>query len=154
MNRDLLELQVRELFHQQLFGVLATNTGTVNAGPYVSLIAFAATSDLSGLIFLTSRATSKFNNIMANNQVSMLIDNRTNQAGDFQTALAVTVIGRAVEQHGREKAFLQELFLACHPELERFALEASSALFKILVNYYILVSQFKKTDKLIIESAV
>jgi len=88
MNRDLLELQVRELFHQQLFGVLATNTGTVNAGPYVSLIAFA-----------------------------------------------VTVIGRAVEQHGREKAFLQELFLARHPELERFALEASSALFKILVNY-------------------
>lgn len=154
MQRDQLELQVRELLHQQLFGVLATNPGATNAVPYVSLIAFAATSNLNGLVFLTSRDTSKFNNIVANDLVSMLIDNRSNQAADLQTALAVTVIGRAIEQHGKEKVFLQELFLTRHPELECFALEASTALFKILVNRYILVSQFQKTDKLVMNSGI
>lgn len=152
MHRALLERQIKELFQQQLLGVLATNTGAAIAEPYVSLIAFAATGDLKGLIFLTSRATSKYNNIMANSQVSMLIDNRTNQAVDFQTALAVTVLGRAVEQHGTEKVSLLELFLTRHPELESFAREASSALFTILVNRYILVSRFQKIDKLVMDS--
>jgi heme iron utilization protein len=154
MHRALLERQVRELFQQQLLGVLATNTGAAIAEPYVSLIAFAATGDLNRLIFLTSRSTRKFTNIMNNSQVSMLIDNRTNQAGDFQAALAVTVLGRAVEQHGMEKVSLQELFLARHPELESFALDASSALLAILVNRYILVSRFQQIDELVMGTTV
>ena len=152
MNHVLLERQVRELFQQQLLGVLATNTGSAVAEPYVSLIAFVATEDLRRLIFFTSRNTRKFTNIVTNSQVSMLIDNRTNQAGDFQTALAVTVLGRAIEQHGVEKSSLQKLFLARHPELEAFALDSSSALIEILVERYILVSKFQQVNELVMNS--
>ena len=152
MNRVLLERQVRELFQQQLLGVLATNNGSAVAEPYVSLIAFVASKDLKRLIFFTSRNTRKFTNIVTNSQVSMLVDNRTNQAGDFQTALAVTVIGRAFEQHGAERINLQKLFLARHPALESFVLDSSSALIEILVDRYILVNRFQQIHELVMHS--
>lgn len=152
MNRVLLEQRIGELFQQQLLGVLATNSGAAGAEPYVSLIAFAASGDLRRLFFYTSRATRKFANMVDNSRVSMLIDNRSNQAGDFQTALAVTVLGRALEQQGPQNTILQGLFLARHPELESFALDPSSALIEILVQRYILVSSFQQVQDLIMDS--
>jgi heme iron utilization protein len=154
MNRAPLEHRIRELFQQQLLGVLATNTGAAGAEPYVSLIAFAASADLRRLFFYTSRSTRKFTNMVDNSRVSMLIDNRSNQAGDFQTALAVTVLGRAMEQQGPQKITLQQLFLARHPELESFALDPSSALMEILVDRYILVSSFQQVQDLVMDTTV
>ncbi len=152
MNHAPLEHRIRELFQQQLLGVLATNSGAAGAEPYVSLIAFAASGDLSRLFFYTSRATRKFTNMVDNSRVSMLIDNRSNQAGDFETALAVTILGRALEQQGPQKTILQDLFLARHPELESFALDPSSALIEILVQRYILVSRFQQVQELVMDT--
>ena len=50
---------------------LATHDG---AAPYTSLMAFAASAELDRLFFVTSRATHKYSNMAANNQVSALID--------------------------------------------------------------------------------
>jgi heme iron utilization protein len=145
MIRKYSESQLRELFQHQKLGVLATSDGLQ---PYTSLVAFAVSEDLSRLIFLTSRDTRKFRNIMACSSVSMLVDNRTNQAADFQNALAVTIIGRAVEQQGRKKAGLLELFLVKHPELESFANMPSSAVLEIRIERYLLVSRFEETQQL------
>lgn len=119
--------------------VLATHDGT---SPYTSLMAFAATDDLDRLIFVTSRATRKYSNMAANNQVSALIDNRTNRSADFQSALAVTALGQARELQGMERNNLLALFLQRHPELEPFCLGPSSALMALMVRRYILVGRF------------
>lgn len=141
-----IETQLRELFQRQKLGVLATMSDT--SEPYVSLVAFAAVEELGRLLFLTSRSTRKFRNMLSCRRVSMLIDNRTNQASDFETALAATVIGRVAEQQGPEKADLLRIFLDKHPELQTFALEPSSALMGIVVERYLLVSRFQEVQQL------
>ena len=139
MDRDQLAAQLRGLFHRQLHMVLATHNGTA---PYTSLMAFAATTDLSSLVFVTSRATQKYRNMAANPQVSALIDNRTNRSADFQQAIAVTALGQARELLGKERDGVLTLFLQRHPEIEPFCLDPSSALMAIRVRRYILVGRF------------
>ena len=148
-DREQLASQLRNLFQQQLHMVLATHDGTV---PYTSLMAFAAAADLDRLIFVTSRATHKYSNMAANNQVSALIDNRTNRIADSQSALAVTALGQAKELQGKEREGLLTLFLQRHPELEPFCLAPSSALMALMVRRYIVVGRFDEVRLLDIET--
>ena len=141
--------QLRVLFQQQLHMVLATHDGTA---PYTSLMAFAAAPDLFRLFFVTSRATHKYRNMAANNQVSALIDNRTNRSADFQSALAVTALGQAKELQGKERNEMLSLFLQRHPDLESFGLAPSSVLMALMVHRYILVSRFDEVHLLDIET--
>lgn len=119
--------------------VLATHDGTA---PYTSLMAFAAAADLERIVFVTSRATHKYSNMAANNQVSALIDNRTNRSADYQSALAVTVLGQTRELEGKERDGFIALFLQRHPELEPFCLAPSTALMALMVRRYIIVGRF------------
>jgi len=147
-DRQQLATQLRCLFQQQLHMVLATHDGTA---PYTSLMAFAAATDLGRLFFVTSRATSKYRNMAANNHVSALIDNRTNRSADFQSALAVTALGQAVELSGKDKHGPLALFLQRHPELEPFCLAPSTALMAVVVRRYILVGRFDQVHLFDIE---
>lgn len=146
MTTDTIKTELQDLFQHQKLGVLATVGDT--SEPYVSLVAFAAVDGLERLLFLTSRSTLKFRNMLSCSRVSMLIDNRSNQAADFDHALAATVIGRVAEQQGPEKAHLLRIFLDKHPELTTFALEPSSALMAIVVERYLLVSRFQEVRQL------
>jgi nitroimidazol reductase NimA-like FMN-containing flavoprotein (pyridoxamine 5'-phosphate oxidase superfamily) len=148
-DREQLASQLRALFQQQPHMVLATHDGTA---PYTSLMAFATTADLDRLIFATSRDTHKYNNIAANNQVSALIDNRTNRSADFQSALAVTALGQARELSGKDRNGPIALFLQRHPELEPFCKAPSTALMAIMVRRYILVGRFDEVRLLDIET--
>ncbi len=149
MDRDHLATLLHGLFQQQLHMVLATHDGTA---PYTSLMAFAAAPSLDRLYFVTSRATRKYGNMAANNQVSALIDNRTNRSADFQSALAVTALGRAKELMGEDKIAPLLLFLQRHPELESFCLAPSSALMALMVRRFILVNRFDEVHLLDIET--
>lgn len=147
-DQEQLAAQLRALFQQQLHMVLATHDGTA---PYTSLMAFTAAADLDRLFFVTSRATHKYSNMAAHNQVSALIDNRTNRSADFQSALAVTALGQARELLGKDKNGPLALFLQRHPELEPFCLAPSSALMALMVRRYILVGRFDEVHLLDIE---
>ena len=91
---SILNASLKDLFQQQLHAVLATADA---AGPYASLVAFAASSDLRQLVFVTGRNTRKFKNLLASGTAALLIDNRVNTSTDLTGALAVTVLGRARE---------------------------------------------------------
>lgn len=145
MEHTMIENRIRGLLQSQLLGVLATSQ---NTAPHACLVAFVVTEDLQRLVFLTSRATRKFSNLVANSNVSMLIDNRSNQAVDFHNAIAVTVIGKAIEQSGSTKDELLALFLARHPDLEPFSREPSTALIEIRVKVYQLVGEFQQVSRL------
>lgn len=137
--------QVRQLFEAQMFGVLATEGGTI---PHTSLVAFANTEDLSRVVFATTRASRKFLNIKENPKVALLIDDRTNSISDFKDAVAVTAYGRARETEGEEKEELASLYMNKQAPLGNFALSPSIALMVIDVDVYNIVTRFQRVLEL------
>jgi Pyridoxamine 5'-phosphate oxidase len=124
---------LRKLLTSQKFAALATEA---IGKPHNCLVAFAATDDLRHLIFATSRNTSKYRNIIAESQVAMLVDSRSNQDSDFRDAIAVTAKGRAKETRGKERDRLLGIYLAKHSNLSDFAESPENALVKVDIKDY------------------
>lgn len=144
-NREQMAAVLQDLFAAQRFAVLATQEENQ---PYLSLMAFAATSDLRHLLFAMERQTRKYANLQADPRTAVLIDNRSNQSADTYTAIAVTVLGVAEEVAGTEKDDLLRLYLARHPHLEDFTRLPSCALVCVKVDSYYVVSKFQEVKEL------
>ncbi|MFQ3550139.1 MAG: pyridoxamine 5'-phosphate oxidase family protein [Armatimonadota bacterium] len=135
-----MKKELIELINSQKLAVLSTCS---NEHPYVNLVAYSYSDDLCYFYFATTRATRKYNNLSQNPEVSLLIDNRSNSIKDFQDAKAVTIIGLAEELNEEQKQLAKDLYLSSHPYLEDFFSSPSSALFKIKVRKFILVTNFQ-----------
>jgi general stress protein 26 len=144
-NREILIQQVRELLRSQQLAVLATH----NKGqPYASLVAFAATDDLTEIYFATSRSTRKYANLTGDPRVALLVDSRSNQVSDFHRATAATVVGEAKEVDQSERDPIGQVYLSKHPHLKDFVRSPSCALLKIKAKTYYLVSTFQNVMEL------
>jgi len=143
--------QLHALFIKQRFAVIATQASNE---PYTSLVAFSSTEDLSYLIFATLRQTRKYENILQNQKISMLIDNRENLSSDVKNAIAVTVVGNATEIIDNRQHFM-DIHLKKHPYLREFLQDSNCALVGLAVEKIFIVRQFQqitfldphKTDK-------
>ena len=131
---------LKTLLKTQPLAVVATQRG---GHPYTSLVAFAASEDLRRIVFVTSRATTKYRNLLDAPYVSLLIDSRTHSVEDFASGAAVTVLGRAAEIGDKQRSELLEGFLRKHPHLETFARSPSTALCGVEVEKYVLVTRFQ-----------
>ena len=140
-DRSVLTACLNDLLQQQLHAVLATAD---QAGPYASLVAFAASPDLRQLVFATGRAARKFRNLAASGTAALLIDNRANTLADVNEATAVTVLGRTAEVAGEERDRLQRLLLDRHPGLAGFVQAPDTALVAVTVERYLLVDRFQR----------
>ena len=129
-----------QLFHSQPLAVLATHR---EGQPYGSLVAFASTEDLHYLLFTTTRSTRKYANLISDPRVAMVIDNRSNNPSDLRFASAVTATGRAEEVPKDDSGEFLEIYLKKHPHLEEFVTSPSSALLKISVETYYMVTRFQ-----------
>jgi nitroimidazol reductase NimA-like FMN-containing flavoprotein (pyridoxamine 5'-phosphate oxidase superfamily) len=136
--------RVRELCDQQPLAVMATSEPH---RPLLSLMAFAATPDLKTLVVVTSKKTRKYLNLMTDGRVSLLMDNRSNRPVDFQEACSITALGTAEEVSPEERPPWRELFLAKHPHLSGFVDDSDSALIKIAIERYIVVSRFQDVQE-------
>ncbi len=132
---------LEDLCLSQPLAVLATAD---SSAPYANLVAVAFTLDLNHLFFATSRATRKWQNLSRNPQVSLLLDNRSNQVSDFSKAVAATIIGTAEEMTGEDRERGEKLYLAKHPNLRDFLTEPECALFKVTIGKIYLVTHFQK----------
>jgi nitroimidazol reductase NimA-like FMN-containing flavoprotein (pyridoxamine 5'-phosphate oxidase superfamily) len=132
---------VKELFESQKLAVLATHQ---RGQPYCSLVAFAAASDLKYVLFVTPRLSRKYENMMQDGRVSMLVDSRSDEDADFHRAVAVTVTGHAEEISRTDENRFLKLYLARHPHLEEFVVSPDSALIRVIVESYIIVRRFKE----------
>jgi len=125
----------------QPHAVLATVFGNE---PYTSLISYAITPDMRGLVFATPRRTRKYRNIMKNNCVSLLIDSRSNTAKDYMKAESVTIIGRAYcVKNIKKKDELASILIKKHPGLKKFIDAPSTALILVKTTKCIHVSSFQ-----------
>lgn len=136
--------RIKALFKSQRLAVLATQEETV---PYLSLMAFAFSEDLSFLLVATKRATRKYLNMKQKPGVSLLMDNRTNEGDFFQETMVVTCLGQAESIEDSQKAFFQDLFLRHHPDLTSLVQSPDCALIKITVNYYYILNRFDQVEE-------
>ena len=126
---------VRHLLASEQLAVLSTQYG---GQPYSNLIAFAYTDNMKCLIFVTSRNTRKYGNVLADKRVAVLVDSRRHDISDFKGAMAITALGAAEEATGSERNQLLQVYLAKHPHLEDFVNNQSNALIKISISDYII----------------
>ena len=148
-DRIQLSKQIRGLFNSQKFGVLATLEQT---HPYLNLVAFAEEDDLKTILFATTRATRKYSNLSSKSGVSMLVDNRSNQVADLRHAVAVTIIGKAMELTENERSQGELLYLSKHPHMKEFLESPTTALIRLEVETYYVVTRFQNVTTLSFKS--
>jgi len=132
---------LRQVLTTQYFAVL----NTVGEGlPHSNLVSFAVTDDLRSLVFVTRRNTRKYTNMRENQDISLLVDNRSNSPADVSEAVAVEVIGTAHDDTGN--SFLKALLIDRHPQLRPFIEAPESAIMVVRVKEYI-ISGFDETER-------
>jgi general stress protein 26 len=140
-----VEIEVRKLLASQKFAVLSTQE---QDHPYLNLVAFVETSDLRTILFATTRETRKYSNILYRSGVALLVDNRSNDVADLREAKAATIVGIAFEVQEREIEGLKRVYLEKQPHMEEFLSLPSTALIKVDVESYLLVSRFQNVATL------
>jgi nitroimidazol reductase NimA-like FMN-containing flavoprotein (pyridoxamine 5'-phosphate oxidase superfamily) len=136
MREETIKNKIRLLLESQAAGVLATE---VDHQPYANLVAFSFSPDLKRIFFATPSDTTKYRNLTKNPNISLIIDNRSNSTRDFSRSAAVTMLGKARELAGEDKARWMEEHEARLPGLAAFLHSPSIALFQIEVERYIIV---------------
>ncbi len=136
------ESLLRRVMTTQYFAVLNTTGGGL---PHSCLISFAAADDLRSLVFITRRDTQKYRDIQENQEVSLLVDNRTNSPTDIYEATAVEIIGTAREDTD-DSSNLKGVLIGRHPQLQRFAEAPDNAIILVRVREYV-ISGFDETKR-------
>jgi len=132
----------------QRFAVLATQQSDQ---PYINLVAFAASDDLSSILFATSRNTQKYRNMQENEKVAILIDSRHNEPSDLTGALAITALGAASEIVKDGKDSPVQNYLDRHPTLKEFLRRPETAIISVKITDYIL-ARFDRVERIQLES--
>ena len=143
-NEATLQKSIEHTLASQRFGVLTTEG---RGQPYASLVAFADTGSLNGILFVTGRATRKFLNMQSNSKVAILVDSRSGNEADVANAIAVTALGTVHETSVAERGKMVPLYICKHPSLEDFANASDNALMLVDVAEFYLAS-FNRTWRL------
>ena len=134
-----MRTHIENFLSRQALAVLSTQS---NGQPYTNLMAFANSDDLGEFVVATGTSTRKYQNLMTDSRVSLLVDNRSNKDNDFHAAEALTVLGIANAVDERDRCFYENIFIKKHPYLQDFIQAPTTRLFKITVKTYRLVSRF------------
>ncbi len=134
------QTRLRHLLETQKYAVLATDN---HGQPYTSLMAYSITDDLRAFILMTERGRLKYENLMTNPRVAIMIDNRENLGSDLDATIAVTAQGLAEEITGEARDAAREMSLVRHPALQSFSDSPSCAFIRIQVTSYVIVRQFQ-----------
>ncbi|MGX4768903.1 HugZ family pyridoxamine 5'-phosphate oxidase [Bradyrhizobium guangdongense] len=116
----------KSLLRRSRQGALATLIPG-SGDPYCSLVNLASHPDGSPIL-LISRLAVHTKNILSDNRVSLMLDERA--AGDPLEGARIMLSGRA-EKDDREKELLQRRYLNAHPSAEAFVSFADFSFFRI-----------------------
>ena len=108
---------------------------------HTNLVAFISSDDLKNIYFATSNKSKKYENLMNNPNVSVLIDNRKNNSSDIINATAITILGAASVIVNKSEII--NLFIKKHPGLNNFVNNSNSVFIDIKVDNYIYVNKFE-----------
>ncbi len=137
-----IENEIRALCLEEPFAVLATQG---DGQPYTSLISFTMSDDLKHLVFSTPTQTRKYSLIVANSNVSLMIDNRSSQPDSINHICGLTITGRArALSRAEEIAKWQPMLTAKHSYLKKFVKSPSSSLILVETIRFLYVRRFQE----------
>jgi heme oxygenase (biliverdin-IX-beta and delta-forming) len=128
----------RSLLRRSRQGALATLM-VESHDPYCSLVNIACHSDASPIL-LISRLALHTKNILADNRVSLMLDERV--AGDPLEGARIMLAGRAEEAAGEAAEALRRRYLNAHPSAEVFVDFKDFSFFRIVPSGAHLVAGF------------
>lgn len=141
-NAITLNEDIRKLLESQEFAVLATRGEDITV---TSLITFASSFDLKNLVFATPRDTGKFNLISSDENISILVDDRSLQQDSINKISALTITGKARILSNENEIFeWGGLLLKKHPNLNSFLKTPTSAIILVEVIRYHYVKKFQE----------
>ena len=115
--------------------VLAT---TLEGKPHCSLMAYMTDEEGEWIYMVTHRGTTKYTNLLSNEQVSLLVDNRCDgMLADRSNLQALTVHGtfHAVDKEGAKKILVQ--FREKHPHMGEFLDSPEGEVISVRVNSFL-----------------
>ena len=137
-----LQEEIKSLCESQSFAVLATQGKEMTNA---SLISFALSCDLKYMVFATPIHTAKFDFISAQENVSVLIDDRSLQQDRINEISALTMIGKArVLTDEKEISKWSELLMGKHPNLKVFVQAETTSIVLIQVVRHLYVNKFQQ----------
>ncbi|MBM4145598.1 MAG: pyridoxamine 5'-phosphate oxidase family protein [Nitrospira sp.] len=137
--------RLNALDKDQLHAVLATES---DGQPYTSMIAYAVTPDKKGIVFITPQKTRKYKSILKNNNVSILIDTRSNTEKDYMHAESLTILGNAFPvKKGRKWSELIRALIRKHPRLNEVIHSTETRLILVKIARCIHVSRFQTVSE-------
>jgi nitroimidazol reductase NimA-like FMN-containing flavoprotein (pyridoxamine 5'-phosphate oxidase superfamily) len=140
--------RLRFLNETERHAVLAT---ACENKPYTSIVAFALTQDMKGVLFATPKNTRKYRNIIKNNHVAVLIDNRNNTDKAYMGAESVSILGTAKPvRRGKRWLELSRVFVRKHPALKEFVRAPSTGLILVEATHCVHVSQFQMISEWVV----
>ena len=128
----------RSLLRRSRQGALATLMAG-SGDPYCSLVNVASHADASPVL-LISRLALHTRNILADNRVSLMLDERA--AGDPLEGARIMLAGRAEEASGETADILRGRYLIAHPSAEAFVEFKDFSFFRIVPSGLHLVAGF------------
>lgn len=124
---------IRNVFETCRLAVLATEG---NGQPHASLIAITPISGFRQIIFATYRNTRKFENLLTNSKVALLIQGEDTDSSFKQSGFALTAYGDAQEAGEVDYEEFMQAHLRRHPDQANFLLSEDLAIIRIKVETY------------------
>jgi nitroimidazol reductase NimA-like FMN-containing flavoprotein (pyridoxamine 5'-phosphate oxidase superfamily) len=119
---------------------------TVSAGrPHCSLMAYVTDDDCGEIYMVTHRRTKKYENLMENPSVSLLIDTREEHPGSRRPqAEALTISGTFKPINEEDNVIIvRSRLLGRHPHLKEFVDDPEAVIFSIKVASFLLLDGLK-----------
>ena len=115
--------------------VLATIAGTK---PYCSLMAYVTNRACTEIYMVTHRQSQKFQNLIANPAVSLMIDTRDTSPRSAARAMTVEGVFQKIKDPAKEKKVRRKL-LSAHPHLSEFMGHPEAEVFQIKIKSFLLL---------------
>jgi len=128
--------EMKALAREKNSCVLAT---IVDTKPYCSLMAYVTNRACTEIFMVTHRQSQKFQNLIANPAVSLMIDTRDTSPRSAARAMTVEGIFQKIKDPAKEKKVRRKL-LSAHPHLKEFMGHPEAEVFQITIKSFLLLN--------------
>ena len=128
--------EMKALAREKNSCVLAT---IVDTKPYCSLMAYVTNRACTEIYMVTHRQSQKFQNLIANPAVSLMIDTRDTSPRSAARAMTVEGVFQKITDPAKEQQVRREL-LSTHPHLNEFMDHPEAEVFQITIKSFLLLN--------------
>ena len=128
--------EMKALAREKNICVLATIT---DSKPYCSLMAYVTDKTCTEMYMVTHKQSKKYQNLIVNPAVSMLIDTRDTSPRSAARAMTVEGVFQEIKNPTKEKEVRRKL-LSAHPHLNEFMQHPDAQVFQIKIKSFLLLN--------------